>query len=49
MIPVLLNIFDTRASVMSLLKGIVEREVAQAGAPHERLHESTFVDIHSFI
>jgi hypothetical protein len=30
-IPVLLNLFDTRTSLMNLLKAIIEREVAQAG------------------
>jgi hypothetical protein len=30
-VPVLLNLFDTRASLMSLLQVIIEREVTQAG------------------
>lgn len=31
-IPVLLNIFDTRASLMNLMKILVDREIARTGA-----------------
>lgn len=31
MISVLLNIFDTRTSLMTLIKHMIEREVAQTG------------------
>jgi hypothetical protein len=33
MISVLLNLFDTRASLMSLLKLMIDREIAHTGAP----------------
>ena len=32
MISVLLNIFDSRASLLSLIKLMIEREVSQTGA-----------------
>lgn len=36
MISVLLNLFNTRKSLMSLLKAMIEREVAQTGKPIEK-------------
>lgn len=37
MISVLMNIFDTRASLVALLKTMIDREIAHTGnvSPHE--------------
>jgi hypothetical protein len=41
MISVLLNLFDTRASLMSLLKLMIDREIAHAGAASISPHISS--------
>lgn len=32
-IPIMLNLFDTRASILALLKMLVDREIAKTGKP----------------
>lgn len=44
MIAVLLNLFDSRASLMKLIKAMIDREVARTGMFFSVLFSSLFVD-----